>query len=456
MQIAFQFNRTSDNSSGARLSLLSFKGFANIFCQLQPLFMKAFFIDNALTNKHILIYINSKHWHCPKTLTLFTTAMADQEPQSQRTNEIAVLQESPKRGDFTVNDLRTVIAEQAGMQTSTGDAARATLERAPDQRISFGEAVQLLKGKLDLEAARIDAVKSHGRWRLVGALIKAGVINDATEYGALFDNVTINAADIMKVRASLERGEKVLPIFDAGAMTPYELFAVLFTEGGVPNYTNSYGFQNLAKLRRIDPKDIPDLANLAEKLYQEQYAAFEAAYKEADDMRPTGARVTFTPNEREVTRTGTSTAEDMQAFAKGEISFLDPNADFLRFRAQMDAGLREIAGIQVNFDGMSDEAYSAFLKKAFDEITIDKYMPDRKRITRHPSYVFENGGVSGIRFRTDSHLVGVCVCDPDVTGDYLGSRISLGQFRLLACPVSNGFANIFCELQPLFMKAFLW
>jgi len=351
--------------------------------------------------------------------------MADQEKTPYRTSGREAVRALLERGDVTPEDLEEIVAEQRKMRNEVGNAVKATVE-TNDKRVSFAEAVKLLEGKLDLEAARTDAVKSHGRWGLVDALVKAGAIEDASKYGVLFDKATVNEADLKKVRESLERGEKVLPIFDSGEMTPDELFAVLFTEGGVPHYTDSYGFQNLAKLRKIDPKDIPDLANLAGKSYEVQLAAFKAAYKEADPMEPTGARVLFTSDKREVTRTSTSATQDMQAFAKGEMSFLDPNADFLRYRAQMDAGLRKIAGRRGNFDGMTDEAYRAFLDKAFADKTIDEYMPDREKITRYPNYAFENGGVPYLYFSSDSRKVSVHYFNPDNANDNLGSRISLG------------------------------
>lgn len=286
--------------------------------------------------------------------------------------------------------------------------------------------MKLLEGKLDLEAARTDAVKSHGRWGLVDALIKAGTISNADQYGALFDKVTISEADLHKVRESLERGEKVLPIFDAGAMTPDKLFAVLFTEGEVPHCTDSYGYKNLEKLRRIDPKDIPDLASLHGKSYEEQLAAFKAAYKEAESLKPTGARVIFTPDKQQVTRVNTSPTEDMQVFAKGEMAFLDPNADLIRYRTQMDAGLREISGRRGNFDGLTAEAYRELLDKAFREQTIDKYMPDSKKITHYPNYAFENGGVHYLYFDRGARKVSVYSDGPVYSYAYYGSRISLG------------------------------
>ena len=358
---------------------------------------------------------------------------ADQEKTPYRTSGREAVRALLERGEVTPEDLEEIVAEQRKMRTRIGDAVRSTVETA-DKRVSFAEAVKLLEGKLNLEAARTDAVKSHGRWGLVDALVEAGVIKDASEYGALFDKATVSEADLGKVGKMLEKGEKVLPIFDAGEMTPDELFAVLFTEGGVPHYTDSYGFKNLAKMRRIDPKDIPDLANLAGKSYEKQLAAFKAAYKEADPMEPTGARVTFTSDKREVSRTGTSATQDMQAFAKGEMTFIDPNADMIRFRTQMDAGLRKIAGRRGNFDGMDKAAYRAFLDKAFADRTIDECMPDREKVTRYPNYAFENGGVLRLGFNPGDRKVSVGYYNPDGASAYLGSRVSLGQFSFLQKP----------------------
>lgn len=346
-------------------------------------------------------------------------------PTPQTNAERLMVEQLGKEGGIRPEFLRELV-KGLGETREDVSAVMATVDTEPNKRISFAEAVKALEGKLDLEAARTDAVKSHGRWGLVDALVKAGAIEDSSKYAALFDKATVSEADLKKVRESLDRGGKVLPIFDSGEMTPDELFAVLFTEGGVPYYTDSYGFKNLAKLRRIDPKDIPDLANLHIKSRDEQLAAFKTAYKEAEPMEPTGARVTFTPDKREVTRTGTSATQDMQAFAKGEMTFIDPNADMIRYRTQMDAGLRKIAGRRANFDGLTPEAYRELLDKAFREQTIDEYMPDREKVTRYPNYAFENGGVPHLSFDAAGREVLVHYYDPDSAYDDLGSRISLG------------------------------
>lgn len=344
---------------------------------------------------------------------------------AQTDAERLLVEQPGKEGGIRQEFLRE-LAKGLGETREAASAVMDSVDREPEKRVPFAEAVKFLEGKLDLEAARTDAVKSHGRWGLVNALVEAGAIKDASEYGALFDKATVNEADLKRVRASLDRGEKVLPIFDAGEMTPDELFAVLFTEGGVPHYTDSYGFKNLAKLRRIDPKDIPDLANLAGKSYDEQSAAFEAAYKGAALLEPTGARVTFTPDKREVTRTGTSATQDMQAFEKGEMAFVDPNADMIRFRTQMDAGLRKIAGRRGDFDGLTPEAYRKLLDKAFAERTIDEYMPDCEKVTRYPNYAFESGGVPILHFSPHGRKVLVNYCPPADAYGTLGGRLSLG------------------------------
>jgi len=311
------------------------------------------------------------------------------------------------------------------MRNKVGDAVKGIVETEV-KKVSFDEAVKLLNGKLDIKAARYNSVKQHGRWGLLDALVKTGVIKNISDYEKLFTKATFKESDLLKVCEMIDRGEKILPIFDPGEMTPNELFAVLFTESAVPHSMKSFGFKNLDELRRINPNDILDLENLAGKSYFEQYSAFETAYKMAPPLEKTGPRILFTVDILEVTHTGKSATQDMQAFTKGEMSFLDPSADFLRYRAQIDAGLSKIASRNDNFEGMTDENYRIFLENAFAEGTIDKYMPDSKNVTRYPNYAFKNGGGLCIFFRSAyRQMYGDCSA-PDSAYAHLGSRISLG------------------------------
>lgn len=293
------------------------------------------------------------------------------------------------------------------------------------KHLSFLEASAYLKEVgIDLEKAKMEAAKQHGRWGLVKALQKRGVINNNSEYPALFDNVQFTSKGIHELIMRQEAGETWMPIFDAGAMTPDEMFTVLFTESRIPYDADS--FKNLSQLRRIDPKDIPDLVNLNAKTHVEQLDAFLSAYKKAAPLEPTGARVLFTSDKSEVTRTNTTATQEMQAFAKGEMAFVDPNADIIRFRTKMDAGLRKIAGRQGNFDGMTDEAYRAFLDNAFADKAIDEYMPNRESVTSYPNYAFEDSWIPAFYFDIHDRKVYINIYHPDDYDIYLGSRISLG------------------------------
>ena len=312
----------------------------------------------------------------------------------------------------------------------------AAVDREPEKRLSFAKAAEFLgespfmiggfecKG---LEAARTEVAKAHGRWNLVNTLVERGTIEDASKYVQLFDKATVSEQDLQKVKEAIERGEKMLALFDAGDMMPDKLCKALFEKAGIPYMKGTYALKDLGKIRRIDPRDVPNLQGLDKHPSREQNAAFQAAYKKAKPFEPTGPRIIFTPDKREVIHANTSAIQEAQAVSKGDIKFLDFAANMLRFRTQMDAGLRRLAGRQGGFDEMTPEVFKEFLVKSFQEKTINPYMPDSENVSRDPLSVFENGQVPGLSFQTAYHRgVVVSYHHPDAARAGLGSRISLG------------------------------
>ena len=117
----------------------------------------------------------------------------------------------------------------------------------------------------------------------------------------------------------------------------------------------------------------------------------------------------------------------MREFAQCEKRFLDPNADFLRYRAQMDAGLREIAGFLDSFEGMTDEAYRAFFDKAFADKTIDKYMPDSSYFfTYYPNYAYQDGSIPNLHFDFQRRCMIFELDGPAQGHSNTGPRLSFG------------------------------
>ncbi|MFA5854959.1 MAG: hypothetical protein WC846_01540 [Candidatus Gracilibacteria bacterium] len=303
------------------------------------------------------------------------------------------------------------------------------------ERVTFAEAVTILGDTFDLEAAWTQAVQTHMRWGLVDALIRMGVVKDAKAYGDLLKNVTISRSSLMKVMDMQNNGYNMMAIFDAGAMLPSGV-SILFPE--VPFHYR--GDRDLVEVRRISPKDIEGLKDLGDMQVGEQKTALVGAYKRTRVLTCTGPRIIFTPNELEMMEKGarrTPYAEDMQACGRGERVFMDPIADMIRYRTQIETGLRQIAISQgVDFDNMDTAAYHQFLLQVFKDKSIDQYRPDMKNWTRYPNYVSASGQILNFQWMIISssddggeELWGICMFfdDPITNRDSVcGSRISLG------------------------------
>lgn len=358
---------------------------------------------------------------------------------------------------------------EKSMQTDTRDAARKTLEHEPEKQVTFKEAVGILEGKLDLDKALIDAIKSHKRWGFVDYFIfeqqyklnqlkwsaeasedpeeKSSIlesikrleqyrVQNIEDYKNLFYTTTFRESELQAVLKNVEAGHKVLPIFDIGQMALDELFDALIVFGGVPcDKENLY--KKLATVRRIEPSHIANLENLHKKSIDEQHDAFAAAYKAAKPLRAHGPRIVFTTDEQRITHTNTSSVKDMQAAANGTITILDPFADLYRLRIQIDNGLRKVSyRRRKKLDEMDTKEYRELLIGAFVNIrfkkrmpyarTIDQFMPDQGQFIRYANYVFEEGNVLTFRYIDFLHTMHVGAFAPFEAYYNLGSRVALG------------------------------
>lgn len=316
------------------------------------------------------------------------------------------------------------------------------LEQAPEERISFADAAEAVGNRIisvggvecvGLAQALEQTVKDRERWAYIKALIQAGKIKSTDQYGAaLQDRATFDWADLQRIVAEAKQNRlRDMLIFDAGLLLPHEDWDELFAQKGIPYWQGSYGFNNLAQIRRVKPADFEAagfaLNDLHNQSWERQMEAFKRAYGKASPLQPAGARVLFTPDTAEVTRTGISATRDMQALATEGHRTVDIGANLIRFRTQIDAGLRKIAASQgVDFEALSPEDYQRFMATCFGSEIIDKYMPDRVNITRNSDCVYPNGGVADLYWDPVAREVCLYYSFPDHANGRLGSRRARG------------------------------
>jgi hypothetical protein len=212
----------------------------------------------------------------------------------------------------------------------------------------FHQAAEFLKPSFDLNDACRQAFVDHLCFGLVEAHVKAGTIANGAEYPELFfERARIREAALLQVLKCLQNGHPILPIFDAGGMKPAQLFEVLFSQAKIPHHS-TYAVSCLDELRRIGPEGFDSKQPIGK--------AFKSAYSSSTFVAHDRPRVLFTLDETEVTRAVTSPSEDIAAIANGEC-FMDPSADFIRYRTQSERG----------------------------------FSPDRARATRYSDWILPNG-----------------------------------------------------------------
>lgn len=287
--------------------------------------------------------------------------------------------------------------------------------------ISFSDAVTKLKGTLDLEQTRERAVRDHFRWGLVQALIKKGVVKSEDQYGALFDGCRFTEGGLGQVGKG-----GYLPILTPGGLTPKEAFGTLVVEPGIPHWQDSYALQNLNDLRQIDPNKISGLHRLHKQTPEEQRKIWMEILQSSPVVQPGSPTISFTPDNMEVTDTGKSAVQHVQAHSYEGTRHMDPFSDFLRWRTQVDRGLATLLEQNgISLDGLSPEDYQRYLRQSFDNETIDPYLPDRERITQYPLHGLRNGGVLDFSWDPTDRKVDLNCYDPVNEYDGLGSRVAL-------------------------------
>lgn len=284
--------------------------------------------------------------------------------------------------------------------------------------LSLIQARTALDGRVNFEELQARTARDFERWGLGNGF----VIPEDASVG--------ESGDENKLKALFEADRKKPQVLVVPNMKPADLFRVLFVEAGLPVYRDSYGFKNLKELRRVNPRDIPGLSELHEKSSDEQLAAFAEAHGKAPALQQSGVRVLFTPEsqhaEQSVGESATRIAQRAGGAGEVPLPHLNLAAEFVRARQMVDGALRKVVGSD-EFEALSPEAYRDALKKAFNDRTIDQYMPawDRGSVTRSPLEIFPNGGVSALCWHPDGRSFRVEYCSPGNAGGSLGGRASL-------------------------------
>jgi len=287
------------------------------------------------------------------------------------------------------------------------------------KRMSFDEAVRIFgdreiniggKAVRGLAAALDAAVNEHGDWGYIENLVRIGKVKSAKDYAALFGVVTVSQEGLKQVLEGMEKGEKWLPIFDAGLLIFPEMFRALVPDGKKDLYRERlYAVKNLDSLRKIVSENLPDLEKLGATGPSANVDAFKDAYEHMDHLKPTGPRLVFTPDIRNAGRTKRIVTDDIREIREGKIKIIDPCADLIRFWTQCDAFLRE----KIERDKSKRPIYrEEFL-----------YMPDNQILTRYSEYVFPNGMIPTVYFEEQSGLIYLDCCGPKHRDVFIGTRI---------------------------------
>jgi len=318
-----------------------------------------------------------------------------------------------------------------------GDSVSAVIESGPEKKVSFAEASGILNNEIgfNLEEARNEAVKMHGRWGLIDALVEKGAIKDESEYADLLGQITIGEKGLIQACELIKDKARVLAVFDPGTLMPDELVEAIFTvkQAGSPDlplcYIDTYAFQNINNIRKISPEHLPDLTKLMKMPDERQMEAFKEAYKKGESLKPTGPRLFFTHDCQNVTYTKKSVVENIRSSARGEMQFLDPIAGFLAARQRVDIGMRAILkllGRGHEYVRMNDNFYRSFLVKFLRDRTIVDHMPDNKKTVRYPGYALESGCVPALNFHSNNRMFSLNESSPYVSDAKVGSRLMYG------------------------------
>ncbi|MBI5152393.1 hypothetical protein HZA39_02570 [Candidatus Peregrinibacteria bacterium] len=311
------------------------------------------------------------------------------KPQSDVERKIA---EETRNSDVRPEFLRAVADEIETRKQSTHDAVVAAAPEAVKEEsltaMPFEKLKTLLAPKgIDLQKQLDDHVSF---------MVRMGVLNekDAEQYCAKFQTISVRKSEL----ENIPKGYK--PMFFVDNMTPVQAAKTFITGQDI----NLYECSTLADFTKRDPNN-PD------KILENQSPS---------DL----ARLTFTPNVRNLTKnlTGKKADTRLDEMKQGK-HFMEPAQWFQMFAECLDKAMTKLnLGNGKQWGDMNDEERKAILANT----DIDQYLPDLTTWTQFPDYRNQYGSVLDLNWDPGGREVWVSSWSPGSVGGSLGIRPSLG------------------------------
>lgn len=275
--------------------------------------------------------------------------------------------------------------------------------------VSFADAAERLKGVINLQQKKMEAVSDHTRWGLVQALVDKGVISGADQYGALFDECKFTSGGLESI------GPCHLPLFVPGGLTLSEMYRIIF-DGFIVDC--GCDISRFSQLKQIDPSRIPGLSCMYKYRCRDPRidSAFHEGVRESKVYEPT-TRVLFTPDDSHVRDCHVPGVKLIYDYFYRGTQFLDPASDCVRWRTQVESALKE----RLRRDGCSIDSLDLGTYRK-ELVTAHCEHPPDMHATWYPLFALNERSMLGFGIKTDhiGHVDGVRFRNLHFGGDYDG------------------------------------
>lgn len=299
----------------------------------------------------------------------------------------------------------------------TAMATTASTEIQSPSRVSLIDAADFLE--IDIDAIIKKTLETHQLWGLPKAFARAGVVKNPGEYEELLRTATTRKDDLPRIRKEDKSRVTFTPLIVPPISKKFglvQLWNTIFDK--LPHDKSTYALKNLSLAQQLDPHDIPQLRELSDSNEMERRRVSEiwkGMFDKKDQPATWNARLVFTPNSLEPTRC--SGLRDMQMALDGQ-RYLDPAAHWLYVIQKLTDGISTMGSQQGDF--------SRGLSEGFRRGSIDRFIPDREKMTRYPDIVLPDGSVLCFDWDQDGRVFCLRSHRPGDTDALLASRIAIG------------------------------